>query len=158
RRNSGQPPTLKGTDTSMLLTRIRQSVAAAVVIAATVAGGTGLFGASPAQAVTPDGGTANAYGIDVQLFGGHLLGPIPSVTLGAQGQSSGLTQVLPLSVPGLITANTLNAETSSTNFGTAAEQINAQAGTEGLSGLNGISLLNTLLDVHAVNVSCNSNA
>jgi hypothetical protein len=142
----------------MLLTRIRQSVAAAVVIAATVAGGTGLFGAGSAQAVTPDGGTANAYGIDVQLFGGHLLGPIPSVTLGTQGQSSGLTQVLPLDVPGLLTANTLNAETSSTNFGTAAEQINAQAGTEGLEGLNGISLLNTLLDVHAVNSSCNSNA
>ncbi len=145
----------------MFLTRMRQSVAAAVVIAATVAGGTGLFGAlsaTPAQAATPDSGTSNAYGIDVQLLGGHLLGPIPSVTLGTAGQSSGLTQVLPLDVPGLLTANTLNAQTSSTNFGTAAEQINAEAGTEGLSGLNGISLLNTLLDIAQSSVNCNSSA
>jgi hypothetical protein len=112
----------------------------------------------PASAVAPDGGTSNAYGINVTAFGGNLLGPIPAVTLGANGADSGLSQTLPVSVPGLITANTLNVEASSTNFGLANEQISAQAGTEGLTGLNGISLLNTLLNVNAVNSQCNSNA
>ena len=53
----------------MLVTRIRQSVMAAVVVAATVVGTTGLFGAlsTPAAAASPDGGTSNAYGVLVKL-------------------------------------------------------------------------------------------
>ncbi len=143
----------------MLVTRIRQSVIAAVVVAATVAGTTGLFGATASATLAdPDSGASNAYGAAVTLFGGALLGPLPSVVLGPDGQDAGPGQVLPLDIPGFLTANTVNVTASSTNFGLPTEQISAQAGTEGLSTLNGISLLNTLLDVNAVNVECNSNA
>jgi hypothetical protein len=153
--------TLKGTGISMFVTRIRQSVIAAVVVLSTVGGATGFLGSNPASAATPDGGTSNAYGINVTALGGNILGPIPSVTLGADGQESTLSQTLPVDVPGLITANTLNALAVSTNFGQANEDIAAFAGTEGLTGLPGVSLLgpkNPLLDVQAVNVSCNSDS
>jgi hypothetical protein len=136
---------------------------AAVVVAATVVATTGLFGAlSPsAQAASPDAGTANAYGANIQLLGGNVLGPLPSVSLGAQGQDSTLTTTLPLDVTGLLTANTLVATADSTAYGQAGEEITAAAGTEGIQGLAGISLLgpkNPLLDVQAINVSCISNA
>jgi hypothetical protein len=151
----------KGVHTNMALTRLRKSIGtlgmATVVLVGTLAGSIALLSPS-AQAAIPDGGTSSAYGINVQLLGGNLLGPIPSVTLGAHGATSGLSQTLPVDVPGLITANTLNAEASSTNYGTANESIMAEAGVEGLSGLNGISLLDTLLDVQAVNTNCDSTA
>jgi hypothetical protein len=63
--------------------------------------------APAAQAATPDSGTSNAYGLNVQLLGGNVIGPIPDATLGPNGQGSSLQQTLPLSVPGLLTANTL---------------------------------------------------
>ncbi|HEY1826807.1 MAG TPA: IPT/TIG domain-containing protein, partial [Acidimicrobiales bacterium] len=148
----------------MAFTRIRQSVMAVTLLAATAISATGLLtalGSSPAQAATPDTGASTAYGINVKLFNGNVLGPLPQATLGSAGQDSTVMQTLPVSVPGLITANTLNATADSTNYGTAGEVISAAAGTEGLNGIPGISLLgptNPLLNVTAVNVSCFSTA
>jgi hypothetical protein len=130
------------------------------IVIATVAATTALVG-TPAQATTPDSGTSNAYGINVRLLGGNLLGPIPSVQLGADGSQDGVSSTLPVSVPGLLTANTLNADANSTNFGQATETINASAGAEGLAGLNGISLFgpsNPLLNVDAIDTTCSSSA
>jgi hypothetical protein len=141
----------------MFFTRMRQSLVSVVVVAATVAGTTALLG-TPAGAVTaPDGGTSSAYGAEVSLLGGDVIAPMPMATLHDDG-SADIAQTLPLAVNGLVTANTLNAQATSTDFGQPNEQINAQAGVEGLTGLNGISLLNTLLNVTAVNTQCNSNA
>ncbi|HEY1830520.1 MAG TPA: choice-of-anchor P family protein [Acidimicrobiales bacterium] len=134
---------------------------AAVIVAGSVVGSSALFGSTPAQAAAPDSGTSSAYGIQATLLGGSALGPLPVATLGAAGQSSTVQQVLPADVPDLLTANTLNAQATSTNFGQANEQINAASGTEGIAGLNGVSLLGSappLLDIQAVNVTCNSNA
>jgi hypothetical protein len=72
-----------------------------------------------------------------------------------------LTQTLPINVPGLISVNTLNASVSSSNYGTAQEQIMAAAGAEGINGggstLLGVSALN-LLNIGAVQSNCTSNA
>ncbi|HWF15462.1 MAG TPA: choice-of-anchor P family protein [Acidimicrobiales bacterium] len=130
------------------------------VVVATVAATTAIA-SGPAQAATPDTGTSNAYGINVRLLGGNLLGPIPTVQLGADGSEDGVSSTLPLSVPGLLTVNTLNADANSTNFGQANETINASAGAEGLAGLNGLSLFgpsNPLLNVDAINTTCSSSA
>jgi hypothetical protein len=140
--------------------RIKQSLLAVVVTTATVAGSATFFG-SPVQAATPDSGTANAYGLHVALFGGNIVAAEPDAVLPANGSPVTLTQTLPVNVPGLISANTLNASVSSTNFGTAAETINAAAGAEGISGggstLLGVSALN-LLNVGAVQSNCTSSA
>jgi hypothetical protein len=130
------------------------------VVFATLAATTAILG-TPVQAATPDSGTSNAYGINVRLLGGNLLGPIPSVVLGADGSEDGVSSTLPLSVPGLLTVNTLNADANSTNFGQANETINASAGAEGLAGLNGLSLFgpaNPLLNVDAIDTTCSSSA
>ncbi len=144
----------------MWSTRVKHSIMMATVALATVAATvvtTGLSNA-PAQAATPDTGTSNAYGLNVQLLGGNVVGPIPVADLGPNGESSSLQQTLPISVPGVITANTLNADTSSTNFGTASETVNATAGVEGISGLLGLSLLSPLLNVDAIDTQCTSSA
>src|SRR5580692_3848613 len=107
----------------MRRTRVKHSIAMVGLVLATVAATTALFGAA-ANAATPDNGTSNAYGINVKLLGGNLLGPIPSVELGAAGQADGVASTLPVAVPGLLTANTLNADSNSTNFGQATETIN----------------------------------
>jgi hypothetical protein len=127
-------------------------------VAATVTS-VGLLGApAPAGAAIPDTGTSNAFGLNVKLLGGNVIGPIPDATLGLEGQSSNLQQTLPLSVPGVITANTLNADTASTNFGQADETISAAAGVEGISGVLGLSVLAPLLNIDALNTSCTSSA
>ena len=144
----------------MRRTRVKHSIAMVGLVLATVAATTALFGAA-ANAVTPDSGTSNAYGINVKLLGGNLLGPIPSVQLGADGAADGVSSTLPVAVPGLLTANTLNADSNSTNFGQATETINASAGAEGLAGLNGLSLIGVappLLNVDAINTQCSSSA
>ncbi len=141
----------------MLAFRLRQSLITMAVAIATVAGTSALFGAA-AEAQGPDTGTGNAYGINVQLLGGDLLGPIPAVTLGPDGQPSSLMTTLPVDLPGVITANTLNADTTSTNFSDANETITSNAGVEGLSGLLGLSVLNPLLNVDAINTTCTSSA
>ncbi len=145
----------------MWRTRVKHSIGMVGVVIATIAATTvttGLFAAPSAQAVTPDTGTSNAFGLNVKLLGGNVLGPIPLATLGPNGESSSLQQTLPLSVPGLITANTLNADTASTNFGQANETISADAGVEGISGVLGLSLLAPLLNVDAIDTSCTSSA
>ncbi len=146
----------------MWRTRVKHSIGMVGVVLATVAAtttGLGLLGApTPAQAAIPDSGTSNGYGLDVQLLGGNVIGPIPDATLGPNGEASSLQQTLPISVPGLITANTLNADASSTNFGKANETISADAGVEGISGVLGLSLLAPLLNVDAIDTSCTSTA
>jgi hypothetical protein len=131
-----------------------------VVLAILTATTTSLLGApaAPAGAATPDTGTANAYGLNVQLLSGNVIGPIPDANLGPNGEGSSLQQTLPLSVPGLLTANTLNADTSSTNFGQANETITADAGVEGISGVLGLSLLAPLLNIDAIDTTCTSSA
>ena len=143
----------------MWRTRVKHSIGMVGVAVATLAA-TAFVGA-PAQATTPDGGTSNAYGINVKLLGGNLLGPIPSVQLGADGSSDGVSSTLPVDVPGLLTVNTLNALSNSTDFGQPDETISASAGAEGLRGLNGISLFgpaNPLLNVTAIDTNCTSSA
>ena len=130
----------------------------ALVTLVTAAGAISGLAGTPAGAAAPDNGTSSAYGIDVTLLGGNLLGPIPSVTLGPAGQPSSASQPSPVSVPGIVAATTLSAATSSSAFGQAGESVSAGAGVVGLSGGLGISLLTPLLDVTAVNTSCTSSA
>jgi hypothetical protein len=144
----------------MWRSRAKHSIVMLAAVCATVVATTAAIGA-PAQAVTPDGGTSNAYGINAQLLGGNLVGPIPSVTLGADGSQDGISQTLPVDIPGLLTVNTLNALANSTDFGQPDETIDASAGAEGLAGLNGISLFgptNPLLNVTAITDQCSSSA
>jgi hypothetical protein len=141
----------------MPTTRIGHVLIAAVAFATAAGTMTSLLGL-PAQAANPDNGTANAYGINVTLLGGNLLGPIPSATLGPNGQASNASQTSPVGVPGIITAATLSADTSSTNFGQADETVSAGANANGLAGGLGIPLLSSLLDVGTVTTSCSSSA
>ena len=141
----------------MLASRLRQSLVTSAVVISTLAATTALLGAPAAQAAGPDSGTGNAYGLNVQLLGGNLLGPIPLATLGPQGQSSNVHTVLPISLPGILTANTLNASSSSTNFSQSNETITSTAGVEGAPGVPGLSVLN-LLNVDAVTTTCTSSA
>ncbi len=140
--------------------RLKQSLLAVLVTAATVAGSATFIG-SPVQAASPDSGTSNAFGIHVALLGGDVVARQPFATLPADGAPVTLTQTLPVNVPGLISVNTLNASVSSQNFGSPQEQIMAAAGTEGIAGggsaLLGVSLLN-LLNIGAVQSDCTSSA
>ncbi len=142
----------------MAFTRIRKTVTAVATSTLAVVGVFSFIAAAPpAGAALPDGGTASAFGIHVTLLGGNVLGPIPSVTLPADGSPVVASQVIPLDVPNLLTANTLTAVASSTNFGTPSEDILASAGVEGNGTLPGLSIAN-ILDVQAVESTCSSSA
>ncbi|HEX3795748.1 MAG TPA: IPT/TIG domain-containing protein [Acidimicrobiales bacterium] len=86
---------------------------------------------------------------------------MPKATLGPDGQSATATTI-PVNVNGLLNLNVLNgsagpANASSSNFGTATEQITASAGVAGDFSILGVNLLNAL-NVTAVTSTCTSNA
>ena len=142
----------------MVFAHIRRTFIALAMSTVAIAGAITLTAASPASAANPDTGTANAFGLHVTLLGGNVLGPIPDATLPADGSPVQLQQTLPITVPGLLTANTLNAEVSSTDFGQTGENISAAAGVEGDGpSVPGLSIAG-ILDVQAVESTCNSNA
>ncbi|HEY3842830.1 MAG TPA: IPT/TIG domain-containing protein [Acidimicrobiales bacterium] len=145
----------------MIRSRIKQSLLAGIMTAATVAG-TSFFIAAPAGAVVdPDTGAGSAFGIQAQLAGGNLLGPTPTVSSNS-GQTLQSTDVsIPLG--SLVTANALVASTSATNFGTPDESVSASAGTAGTPSnpatisVVGVDLLNAL-DIKALTTTCTSTA
>jgi hypothetical protein len=141
----------------MAFSGIRKAFTAAVMATFAIGGAITVAAAPAVSAAGPDGGTASAFGLHVTLLGGNILGPIPAVTLPADGSPVQLAQTLPISVPGLLTANTLNAAASSTHFGQANEDITASAGVEGDGPIPGLSIAK-ILDVHAVESVCNSSA
>ncbi len=143
----------------MMLSRIRKAVTAVAMATFAIGGTIAVTTATAplASAAGPDGGTASAFGIHVTLLGGNILGPIPAVSLPADGSPVQLAQTLPIDVPGLLTANTLNAAASSGHFGQPNEVITAAAGVEGDGPIPGLSIAK-ILDVQAVESVCFSGA
>jgi hypothetical protein len=139
----------------MFVLRMKQALLAAGMTAATVAGSVAFLG-TPAQAADPDTGTGSAYGLQVDLLGATLLGPLALATLGASGQSATATTV-PANLAPLLNVNAVSGATSSTGFGTAAEVITSTAGVAGTFTIDGVNLLNAL-DVQAIDTMCTSSA
>ncbi|HWE67430.1 MAG TPA: IPT/TIG domain-containing protein [Acidimicrobiales bacterium] len=143
----------------MLFTRIKQSLLAAVMATAAVAG-TSAFLSAPLQAATiPDTGSGSAYGLQVLLAGSALVPPTPSVTLPAGGSDfpgvSSTTIALPL-LP-LVTVNVANAQSWSSKYGTPGEEVDGTAGVVGSATIAGINLLSAL-NIQSVTTACASNA
>ena len=141
----------------MALTRIRKSITAIALSTVAMAGAITLTTAAPAHAATPDTATANAYGAWITLLGGTVAGPIPQVTLPANGVAPPAQTTVPLDVSNLLDANALNASITSTNFGTASEVVTATAGAVGSASTPGLNV-SGILDAQAVQSECGSDA
>ena len=141
----------------MALTRIRKSITAIAMSTVAMAGAITLTTAAPAHAAAPDTATANAYGAWITLLGGTVAGPIPQVTLPANGVAPPAQTTVPLDVSNLLDANALNASVTSTNFGTASEVVTATAGAVGSASTPGLNV-SGILDAQAVQSECGSDA
>lgn len=121
----------------------------ALLLAISAALGSFAFLGGAASAAT-DSGTGSAFGLQAALAGTNLIPPTPSVALGTNGQAASNTLV-PVSLPGVLTAGVASASSSSTNFGTAAETITSSASLAQLTALSALT-------VGAVQSTCTSNA
>src|SRR5271156_4792955 len=93
---------------NMSTPRLRNVFLAASMVLATIgitAAGV-LAGPSPASALGPDSGTSSAFGASVTLGTANLLAPTPSVTLGAGGAGSTLSEPS-INLLGLLSSGTL---------------------------------------------------
>jgi hypothetical protein len=121
----------------------------ALLLAISAALGSFAFLGGAASAAT-DSGTGSAFGLQAVLAGTNLIPPTPSVALGTNGQAASNTLV-PVALPGVLTAGVASASSSSTNFGTAAETITSSASLAQLTALSALT-------VGAVQSTCTSNA
>ncbi|HEX3459692.1 MAG TPA: choice-of-anchor P family protein, partial [Acidimicrobiales bacterium] len=119
------------------------------MLAISAALGSFAFLGGAASAAT-DSGTGSAFGLQAVLAGTNLIPPTPSVALGTNGQAASNTLV-PVALPGVLTAGVASASSSSTNFGTAAETITSSASLASLTALSALT-------VGAVQSTCTSNA